>query len=86
MIALPFNDLMCLGAITEQIAERVKARDEELVAIAAKHATVGSLAAWIRALPQRDDEGEEEDGPKVAECKPEQRLRVPAPDPNCVVM
>lgn len=84
MIGLPFNDLRCLGSITEVIAELVAHRDEVIAEIARKHDTTESLANWIRTLPQRDDEGEEEDGPRVEECKPTQRLRLPAPDPNCI--
>jgi hypothetical protein len=34
-------------------------------------------------LPQRDDFGTPGDGPKVEACQPVQRLRIPAPDPNC---
>lgn len=86
MIALPFNDLRCLGSIAEVVAEMVSNRDEVLAEIARKHTSTESLADWIRSLPQRDDEGDEDDGPKVKECKPAQRLRLPAPDPNCVVM
>ncbi len=84
MIALPFNDLRCLGSITEVIAELVTNRDEILAELAAKHTTTESLAEYIRGLPQRDDDGEAGDGPKVEACKPAQRLRIPAPDPNCV--
>jgi hypothetical protein len=39
---------------------------------------------YIRGLPQRDDDGEAKDGPKVETCEPPQRLRIPAEDPNCV--
>ncbi len=84
MIGLPFNDLGCLGSITEVVAELVTNRDPVIEEIATKHETTASLAEWIRGLPQRDDEGEKSDGPKVEECKPPQRLRLPAEDPNCV--
>ncbi|HEY4243687.1 MAG TPA: hypothetical protein VGM88_27935 [Kofleriaceae bacterium] len=84
MIGLPFNDLRCLGSITEVIAELVKNQDPLIADIAAKHTTTDSLAAWIRTLPQRDDDGETNDGPKIEACEPAQRLRIPAPDPNCV--
>lgn len=84
MIALPFNDLRCLGSITEVVAEMVKTHDPVIVEIAAKHPTTESLAAWIRTLPQRDDDGDPNDGPKAETCDPPQRLRIPAPDPNCV--
>ena len=86
MIGLPFNDLQCLGSITEVVAEMVKHEDPVIAEIAAKHPTTGSLVAWIRTLPQRDDEGHDKDGPKVEACDPPQRLRIPAPDPNCLVM
>jgi len=84
VIAVPFNDHTCLGSITEVVAELVKNQDPAIVEIAAKHPTTASLAAWIRTLPQRDDDGDPEDGPKAEACEPPQRLRVPAPDPNCV--
>ena len=84
MIGVPFNDLRCLGSITEVVAELVTNRDEVIGGIAAKHETTESLANWIRTLPQRDDDGERGDGPKVDECKPPQRLRIPAENPNCV--
>ncbi len=84
MIGLPFNDLRCLGSITEVIAEMVKHGDPVLAELAGKYPTTANLAAWIRTLPQRDDDGENKDGPKVELCDPPQRLRIPAPDPNCV--
>ena len=84
MIGLPFNDRRCLGQITEVIAELAENRDELLVQLAGEHQTTDALIAAIRALPQRDDVGEEDDGPKVDSCDPPQRLRIPAPDPNCV--
>jgi len=84
VIALPFNDLKCLGSITEVVAELVANRDAVIEEIAKKHETTDSLADYIRGLPQRDDDGEKDDGPKVEECKPVQRLRLPAEDPNCV--
>ncbi len=84
MIGLPYNDHQCLGTITEMVAERVNQGDETLRALAQQHPSTESLVAWIRSLPQRDDLGEPNDGPKVAACAPVQRLRFPAPpDPNC---
>lgn len=86
MIGVPFdnNDLTCLGTITEVIADLVGRRDPLLAELAATYPTTAALAAWIRSLPQRDDEGIPGDGPKVDACQPPQRLRIPAPDPNCV--
>ena len=86
MIGVPFdnNDLTCLGAITEIVARLVERRDPLLLEIAQQHPSTESLAAWIRSLPQRDDDGIPGDGPKVEACEPVQRLRIPAPNPNCV--
>ncbi len=84
MIGIPFNDLRCLGAVTEQIATRLQQRDHELVTYAARFPTTQALAGYIRDLPQRDDLGLQSDVPKVRACNPAQRLRVPADDPNCV--
>lgn len=86
MIALPVNDLTCLGTITQEMADRVKANDPAIREIAERHMAcgTGALAAWIRSLPQRDDDGDPTDGPKIDACEPAQRLRVPATDPNCV--
>jgi hypothetical protein len=86
VIGVPFdnNDLTCLGAITEVVADLVARRDPLLVELAVKYPTTEALAAWIRSLPQRDDEGIPGDGPKIDACEPVQRLRIPAPNPNCV--
>jgi hypothetical protein len=86
VIGVPFdnNDLTCLGAITEAMADLVAQRDPLLLELAMQHPTTEALAAWIRSLPQRDDVGLPGDGPKVEACQPVQRLRIPAPDPNCV--
>ena len=84
MIGLPFNDERCLGSITEVVAEQVKNRDQVLLDLAEKYPTTDAVAGYIRSLPQRDDDGDKHDGPKVEACEPAQRLRLPAPDPNCV--
>jgi hypothetical protein len=84
VIAKPHNDKACLEAITKEVAARVEQQDPELVAIAEERGSVEALVSWIRTLPQRDDTGMPCDGPKVEACRPAQRLRVPAEDPNCV--
>lgn len=86
MIGVPFdnNDLTCLSAISEVMVDLVEQRDPLLIEVAQKYPTTQALAAWIRSLPQRDDFGTPGDGPKVVACEPVQRLRIPAPDPNCV--
>src|SRR5688572_19512028 len=62
----------------------VEDRDPALVAVAEEHQTPEALVAWLRSLPQRDDNGLPCDVPKVRACRPPQRLRIPAEDPNCV--
>ena len=84
MIGLPFNDHKCLGSITEVVAELVATEDPVIVELAHNHRTTEGLVNYIRGLPQRDDDGERRDGPKVEACEPPQRLRIPAEDPNCV--
>ncbi|HEX7836716.1 MAG TPA: hypothetical protein VF469_04585 [Kofleriaceae bacterium] len=86
MIGVPFhnNDTTCLSAISEVVADLAERRDPLLLELAQKYRTTEALAAWIRSLPQRDDDGIPGDGPKVDACEPVQRLRIPAPDPNCV--
>jgi len=84
VIGLPLNDAECLGAITELIAELVENRDEVIVQLAAQHPTTDSFQGWLRGLPQRDDLGRADDGPKVEACSPPQRLRIAPADPNCV--
>ena len=84
MIGLPVNDQACLGQITEVVADLVRRGDPVVEDLAARYPTKRALVGWIRSLPQRDDEGEPGDGPKVDACRPPQRLRLPAPDPNCV--
>jgi hypothetical protein len=83
VIARPHNDHECLGAVTDEVIERVEARDPALVTLAEQFNDTDDLAAWFRTLPQRDDEGVPCDGPKVTACRPPQRLRFDALDPNC---
>jgi hypothetical protein len=83
VIGTPHNDHECLGAVTDEVIERVSARDPALASLAERFDDTAELAAWFRALPQRDDEGQPCDGPKVTSCRPPQRLRFDAPDPNC---
>lgn len=84
MIALPFNDHSCLGAISQILATLVEERDPVLLELAAQHPTREALIAHIRSLPQRDDLGDPDDGPRVQACSPPQRVRIGPPDPNCV--
>ena len=83
MIATPHNDRECLTAVTNEVIGRVEAGDPALASLAEQFNDTDDLAAWFRTLPQRDDDGAPGDGPKVAVCRPPQRLRFDAPDPNC---
>lgn len=85
MIGLPFgtNDTTCLTAASEQALDLVERRDPLLVEYATQFRSTQEAYEHIRSLPQRDDEGDPADGPKLDACEPVQRLRIPAPDPNC---
>ena len=84
MIGTPHNDRDCLGPLTERIMELVAEDEPSIVDTAGRFSNLDELAAWIRTLPQRDDEGLPCDGPKIDECRPPQRFRIDALDPNCV--
>lgn len=84
MIDPPVNDRRCLGQITDVVRSLIAAQDPVLHDLASRFTTPRHLAQWIRSLPQRDDEGLVGDGPKAVACSPPQRIRIPAPDPNCV--
>ncbi len=84
MIESPLNDRKCLTAITDVARQAVASRDPALVALAERLGTTENLIAWIRSKPQRDDEGDPTDGPRVDACTPPQRLRIISGEPNCV--
>ena len=84
MIVDPVNDRACLDAITQIVRDLVAHQDPELFALARKLGSLPAVVRWIQSLPQRDDTGDRSDGPHVAACRPPQRLRILAPDPNCV--
>jgi hypothetical protein len=84
VIGTPHNDRACLGPLTERIVELVAEDEPSIVAAAERFSHLDELAAWMRTLPQRDDEGLPCDGPKIDECRPPQRFRIDALDPNCV--
>jgi len=86
LIASPHNDHECLTPATEQVIAEVQARSPALVELAERFTDTDEMAAWFRTLPQRDDEGLPCDGPKLTACRPPQRLRFDADDPNCFVM
>jgi len=84
MIGLPYNDHQCLGAISQILATMVAENDPVLLELAAQYPTTRELVDYIRSLPQRDDLGDPDDGPRVHACSPPQRVRIGADDPNCV--
>jgi len=81
VIAEPLNDSECLGKLT-RVALAATERDD-VRQLAARFATTAALAAWIRSLPQRHDDGNPSDGPRVT-CDVTQRARVLPGNPNCV--
>jgi hypothetical protein len=83
MIGNPYNDHECLGYVMNVVEQMVLERDPTLVELAHQLGTLENVVAFIRALPQRNDESDLLDGPKIGRCAPPQRLRIPAPDPNC---
>ncbi|MBE7450529.1 MAG: hypothetical protein HS111_17010 [Kofleriaceae bacterium] len=84
MIVAPVNDHACLGAIIEVVRDLVQYQDHTIREIASRFSTTGELAAWIRSLPQHDDNGVPNELPKVDECRPPQRLDLFSGRPNCV--
>ena len=83
MIASPMNDHGCLGPTTDQIRAEIADGNPAILELADRFTNMADLAAWFRTLPQRDDDGLPCDGPKVDACRPAQRLRFDAADPNC---
>jgi hypothetical protein len=84
VIGVPFNDYECLAAITDMVAMLVDSHDPVLVELSQRFLNIPALVGHIRRLPQRDDDGDPSDGPRVRACTPTQRLRLPANNPNCV--
>jgi hypothetical protein len=82
MIYEPLNDYECLDAITEAAARH--ADSEAVRDLAERFESTEDLTKFIRGLPQRNDTGDEKDGPRIACGDTTQRLRLPAEDPNCV--
>jgi hypothetical protein len=83
MILPPINDHECLGPVTDFARAVVADPSPEVLALARDLGSTTRVVEWIRSLPQRDDTGDPTDGPRVAACRPPQRLRLLAPDPNC---
>ncbi|MGN6109130.1 MAG: hypothetical protein ACTHU0_28750 [Kofleriaceae bacterium] len=77
------NDHECLGPTTDRIVAEVQAGNPAIVDLAARFTNTDELAAWFRSLPQRDDDGSPDEGPKVIACRPPQRLQLDSLSPNC---
>jgi len=86
MIANPLNDQPCLKQITDIVRDLVQKQDPAFVELAAQVGTVDGLIAHLQSLPQRNDDGDPDDGPRAEACTPTQRVRLAPipPDPNCV--
>lgn len=93
MIAVPLptnlnpgelEDGACLGAATEEIADWVRDRAPEIVALAEPHPDTASLIDELRSRPFLPDQGDPTETPKVEACSPVQRLRKNPPELNCV--
>lgn len=84
MILPPKNDVVCLRQISAHVQHLVGTRDAAITALARMLGSIAAVIRHIRSLPQRDDVGAPDDGPKARACSPWQRLRLPAWDPNCV--
>jgi len=80
VIGRPLNDRACLGKLSE--LARAATDDADVRQLAARFQTPRELAAYLRTLPQRNDVGDPDDGPKIA-CAPPQRARLLPRDPNC---
>lgn len=83
MIGPPRNDMDCLGPVTNTIIRMVADRDPYLITLATKFPTRRHHVDHIRSLPQRDDLGDPDDGPRVHECTPSQRIHLDGHEPNC---
>ena len=81
MIGEPHNDRACLGQVTE--LARQASRREDMRELASRFGNTQTFRDWIRGLPQRDDEGNLSDGPRIT-CDVPQRVRLSPGDPNCV--
>lgn len=87
MIINPKTDLECLQAVTDYARTLVAGRDPQLLELAKRLRTAARVKRWMGTLPQRDDSGRPEDEPhqpRIYECEPPQRVRILAPDPNCL--
>ncbi|MBE7448601.1 MAG: hypothetical protein HS111_06875 [Kofleriaceae bacterium] len=84
MILPPLTDHACLGPITDIARQLVAQPDPQLAARAHELGTPQAAIRWLRSLPQRDDTGDPNDGPRVEACSPPQRLDLYSSAPNCV--
>ena len=82
MIGLPYNDLGCLGPVSEILAAMVHEQHPPLIELADQYPSMAGVIDYIRSLPQRDDLGDPADGPKVHACSPPQRLQIPSDEPK----
>jgi hypothetical protein len=81
MLIEPLNDGDCLGLALAQVPAAMARTDVR--ELAARLGSVAEVVRYLRRLPQLDDTGGPGEGPRIA-CDVPQRVRVPAPDPNCL--
>lgn len=82
MLAAPLNDEDCLSLMMPHAVAAIARADVR--ELAARLRTIAAVVRYLRRMPQRDDGPDDRTkGPRVA-CDVPQRVRVPAPDPNCV--
>jgi hypothetical protein len=79
MILDPINDRECLGQLTRLAREL--ATTSAAYNLGAKLRNRRGVFAWIKSLPQSDDDGSEQ--LQVIQCDVPQRLRLFPADPNC---
>jgi len=76
----PINDAGCLNGLHDGASVFRETRTARR--LARECGSPEMVPVYIRALRQRDDFGDPNDGPRLA-CEVSQRLRLPALDPNC---
>jgi len=79
VIVAPTTDQACLGQLTQMAREL--APTTLIQTVAARLGSPSRVVAWIRSLPQTDDDGHELY--RYISCDVSQRVRLLPDDPNC---
>lgn len=80
MIGEPINDWQCLDQVTH--SARSLYLSDDALRNARRLGSRKSVIEWIQDKPQTDDTGQEDT--QYIQCDVAQRLRLFAPDPNCI--